>query len=208
MDWPIPIDLRSLRGFLGLTGYYRRFVENYRKIAWSLTQLLKKDSFKWGEGAQMGFEKLKKAMTSLPVLAVPSFTEPFVMETDASGKGIGAVLMQDGRLIACMSQVLFDRAQNKSIYERELMAIVLVVQKWWHYLLGQHFVLHTNQRSLKYLLDQRVMGEDQQKWVTKLLGYNFEIKYEVGNKNRAAESLSRKLQYFAISMLMLLIGLI
>lgn len=104
-------------------------------------------------------------MTSIPVLAVPDFEKTFIVETDASGKGIGAVLMQGGRPVAYMSQAISDRAQNKSVYERELMAVVLAIQKWRHYLLGRHFVVHTDQKSLRFLADQRV--EELQRWVSK-----------------------------------------
>jgi len=109
LDWPKSKDIKALRGFLGLTGYYRRFFKGYGSIAWPLTQLLKKDYFHWNEEADIVFQELKKAMVSVPVLAVPCFSKPFQPETDY------------------MSQKLSQTTQRKSIYERELMAIVLAI---------------------------------------------------------------------------------
>lgn len=192
VQWPVPKNLKSLRGFLGLTGYYRRFVQGYGKLAAPLTQLLKKDSFLWSEQAQQAFEYLKSAMTKLPVLATPNFSLPFEVETEASGTGLGAVLMQEGRPIAYFSQKLSEKHQQSSVYERELMALVLAIKKWHHYLSDKPFIVKTDQKALKFLLEQRILAPDQQKWVTKLMGYKFEIHYKPGKENRVADALSRR----------------
>lgn len=139
--WPIPKNLKALRGFLGLAGYYRRFVKNFGVIARPLTSLTKKECFRWNEEAEQAFEELKKALCSTPVLALPQFDKSFVVETDACGSGIGAVLMQDGHPLAYISRHLKGKQLNLSIYEKELLAVVFAVQKWRHYLLTNHFVI-------------------------------------------------------------------
>lgn len=148
--WPRPSSIKALRGFLGLTGYYRRFVKDYGKISQPLTRLLKRDAFVRDEPAEQAFQHLKHAMVSTPVLALPDYSKDFIIECDASGVGIGAVLMQDGHPIAFISKALAPKHLGLSAYEKELLALVYAVQKWGHYLLGRHFVIRTDHLSLKY----------------------------------------------------------
>lgn len=191
LDWPLPTTLKQLRGFLGLTGYYRRFIKDYGKVAKPLTQLLHKDSFTWNEEATTAFEKLKRFMTTPPVLALPDFNLPFVVETDASGEGLGAVLMQKGHPISFISKALSGKNLTLSAYEKELLAIVMAVQKWQPYLSVKPFVIRTDHQSLKYLLDSRVSTPFQQKWLSKLAGLDYTIEYKRGTENKAADALSR-----------------
>ena len=114
LEWPTPLNIKQLRGFLGLTGYYRRFIKGYAKLAAPLTDLLKKEAFKWTSEAETTFVQLQKVMTSAPVLALPNFQLPFILETNASDTGIGAVLHQNGHPIAFFSKKLAPRVQKKS----------------------------------------------------------------------------------------------
>ena len=191
MDWPIPRTLKQLRGFLGLTGYYRRFVQAYGTICRPLTNLLKKNSFQWSSEAEEAFNKLKLQMVTPPVLALPNFHQPFIIETDASGAGTGAVLMQAGHPIAYSNKALSEKNAQLSAYERELLAIIFAIKKWHHYLILQPFTIRTDQQSLRYLLDHKIATPFQQKWLSKLAGYDYVVEYKQGTTNKVADALSR-----------------
>lgn len=131
-------------------------------------------------------------MSSTPVLVLPDYTQEFIVETDASYGGIGAVLMQKGRPIAYFSKVLALKHMGKSIYEKEYMALLNAVDKWRHYLQFKHFVVRTDHYSLRYLLEQRVTSSIQQKGLTILIGLDYELQYKRGAENRIVDALSRQ----------------
>jgi hypothetical protein len=138
-DWPHPKTHKILCGFLGLASYYRKFVKNYGKIAAPLTPLLKDNSFNWTLATTQDFQTLKMAMCTTPVLAFPDFTKTFVLECDDSGKGIGTILMQEGQPLAFTSKQLSEINLGKSIYEKEILAILHAIDLCRPYLLGKRF---------------------------------------------------------------------
>lgn len=191
VEWPRPTTIKQLRGFLGLTGYYRKFVRHYAQVAYPLTDLLKKNQFQWSQVAQDAFDSLKTLMTETPVLALPNFSKVFVVETDASNKGVGAVLSQDGHPLAYFSKKLTSHLAVASAYVRELYAVTQSVLKWRHYLLGRHFIIKTDHKSLRELMFQVVQTPEQQYYVTKLMGFQFTVVYRAGKTNQVADALSR-----------------
>lgn len=157
-----------------------------------MTNLLKKGQFVWTDEASIAFEALKLAMTTAPVLQLPNFEKPFIVETDANCHGIGAVLMQGGHALAYLSKALGPKSVGLSIYEKEFLAILLAVQKWRSYFINGTFVIRTDQKSLKYLLEQKLSIPLQHKYLPKLMRFNYTIEYKKGLENKAADALSRK----------------
>ncbi|XP_042032392.1 uncharacterized protein LOC121779117 [Salvia splendens] len=209
-NWPRPKTIKHVRSFLGLTGYYRRFVYNYGVIAKPLIEVTKGAAFSWPEEAQEAFDKLKSAMISAPVLALPDFSKEFVVETDASGVGIGAVLMQEKHPIAFISKALTPKHQALSVYEKELLAILMAVKKWYYYLQCRRFIILTDHQSLKYLVEQKLTTPTQQAWMTKLMQFDYEIRYKKGCDNAVADALSRvpESMIFALTSLIIPLELI
>jgi hypothetical protein len=149
LNWPVPTNVKEVRGLLGLAGYYRKFVRHFGILSRPLAELLKKHVvFHWTSETQASFEALKVALTSTPVLALPNFSKTFEIETNASAIGVGVVLMQDGHPLAFLSKALGPRNRGLSTYEKECLAILLAVDHWRSYLQCGEFIIRTDQRSL------------------------------------------------------------
>lgn len=194
LSWPIPQTVKQLRSFLGLTGYCSRFVKNYEQLAKPLTELIKKESFTWKEATTVAFGKSKSTMVSAPVLVLPDFSKTFVVETDASGEGIGVVLvlMQEGHPLAYISKAFSFKNKCLSTYEKEMLAALLTIKYWEHYLLSRHFIIRTNHKSLQFLLDQKMSTSAQHAWLIKLQPFDYEIQCRQGSENRAVDALLRR----------------
>ena len=150
----------------------------------------------------MAFKQLKEALTSPPILCLPDFSQPFVIECDASGLGIGAILTQQNQPVAYFSEALKGSALALSTYEKEMLAIIKATKKWRPYLLGKPFTARTNHKSLKYLLEQQITTPAQTRWLPKLLGYDYKIEYKRGPENQGADSLSRVVEFQFLSLSM------
>jgi hypothetical protein len=192
-SWPTPTNCKELRGFLGLAGYYRKFVKHFAVIAKPLTNLLKKHTlFVWTVDHENSFQTLKKALASSPVLQLPNFSLPFAIETDASSSGIGAVLSQQGHPLGFIIKALGIKNKGLSTYEKEYLAILMVVDQWRSYLQHAEFLIYTDHHSLSHLSEQKLHTPWQQKVFTRLLGLQYKVVYKKGLENGAADALSRR----------------
>jgi len=151
-SWPRPSSATEIRSFLGLAGYYRRFVEGFSSIAAPMTRLTQKGaSFRWTEECEESFQKLKTALTTAPVLVLPTGSGSYTLYCDASRIGLGAMLIQDGRVIAYTSRQLKVHEKNYHVHALQLAAIVHALKILLHYLYGIPCVIYINHRSLQYL---------------------------------------------------------
>ncbi|UYV72285.1 K02A2.6-like, partial [Cordylochernes scorpioides] len=196
-QWPVPRDVHQLRSFLGLCSYYRRFVPGFSNIARPLHRLTESGRpFSWTIDCERAMDKLKQALSSPPMLAYPDPGEPFILDTDASNTGIGAVLSQtqDGveRVIAYFSKTLSKPERNYCVTRRELLAIVKSIEHFHHYLYGQKFLLRTDHAALRWLLNFKSPEGQLARWIQRLQEYDMEIQHRKGKSHGNADALSRR----------------
>ncbi|UYV64930.1 K02A2.6-like [Cordylochernes scorpioides] len=196
-QWPVPRDVHQLRSFLGLCSYYRRFVPGFSNIARPLHRLTESGRpFSWTVDCERAMDKLKQALSSPPMLAYPDQGEPFILDTDASNTGIGAVLSQtqDGveRVIAYFSKTLSKPERNYCVTRRELLAIVKSIEHFHHYLYGQKFLLRTDHAALRWLLNFKSPEGQLARWIQRLQEYDMEIQHRKGKSHGNADALSRR----------------
>ena len=192
-SWVRPKAVSEIRSFLGLAGYYRRFIQDFSKIAEPLTRLTRKEvSFVWDWRCEESFLELKTRLVSSPVLTLPSGSGGFSVFSDACGSGLGCVLMQHGRVVAYASRQLKDHEKNYPTHDLELAAVVFALKIWRHYLYGEQFEIFTDHKSLKYIFTQKDLNLRQRRWVEYLKDYDFSLSYHLGKANVVADALSRR----------------
>ena len=193
VNWKPPKNVSEVRSFLGLTGYYRKFVEGFSRIAAPLTKLTRKDvKYDWVDACQKSFEELKSRLTSTPVLAFPNGKDGFVIYSDASRQGLGCVLMQNDRVIAYASRQLKKHEENYPTHDLELAAVVFALKIWRHYLYGVSCRIFTDYKSLQYIFTQKELNLRQRRWLELIKDYDCTIEYHPGKATVVVDALSRR----------------
>jgi len=164
LKWESPKSIFEIKSFLGLAGYYRRFIEGFSKLALPLTKLTRKgQAFVWDTQCEHSFQTLKERLTTAPVLVLPNLREPFEVYCDASKMGLGRVLMQNGQMVAYASRQLKTHERNYPTHDLELAAVVFALKMWRHYLFGSKFEVFSDHKSLKYLFSQKELSMRQRR---------------------------------------------
>ena len=199
-EFPVPKNVKDLRSFLGLASYYRRFMQNFSRIAEPLYTLLRKGvEFEWNEERQKALDALKERLTTAPVLSYPDFTQPFILETDASYAGLGAVLTQEkmekghlrSRPIAYASRSLTPAERHYGVTELEALAVVWALRHYRVYCLGYKTIVYTDHSALKSLLSSPNPSGKLARWGMTIQEIEPEIRYRPGRLNERADALSR-----------------
>ena len=195
LNWAAPTNQTEVRSFLGLAGYYRRFIKDFSIIASPMIELLRKNvEFEWTEERQQCMDELKRRLTSAPILTLPDDDSEFVIYSDASLNGLGCVLMQNGKVIAYISRQLKPHERRYPTHDLELAAVVFALKMWRHYLYGSKCQIFTDHKSLKYVMTQKELNLRQRRWIELIKDYDCTIEYHPGKANVVAEALSRKPQ--------------
>ncbi|KAJ3707632.1 hypothetical protein LUZ61_011337 [Rhynchospora tenuis] len=201
-EWKPPKTVTEVRSFLGLAGYYRRFVPDFARIVRPLTKLLQKEvKYEWGEAQEQSFAELKNRLVTAPILAMPVSGQEYTVYTDASKLGLGCVLTQDGHVIAYGSRQLRSHEQNYPTHDLELAAVVFALKIWRHYLYGVKCKIYTDHQSLKYIFTQKELNMRQRRWLELIKDYDLDIQYYAGKANVVADALSRKSQINLVTFL-------
>jgi hypothetical protein len=192
VEWKRPSSVSEIRSFLGLAGYYRRFVPNFSSIAKPLTRLLEKGVlFVWSSDCLVSYETLKNKLVNAPILALSESGKRYTVYTNASRIGLGCVLMQEGRVIAYGSRQLRKHEGNYPTHDLELVAVVFALKSWRHYLYGESCDIFTDHKSLKYIFTQKELNLRQRRWLELIKDYDLSIHYHPGKANVVADALSR-----------------
>ncbi|GJY05655.1 reverse transcriptase domain-containing protein [Tanacetum coccineum] len=192
-NWEAPTSPTGVRSFLGLAGYYRRFIANFSRIAKPLTLLTQKNKkYVWGAEQEEAFQLLKSKLCDAPILSLPDGVEDFVVYYDASNQGLGCVLMQRNKVIAYASRQLKIHEKNYTTHDLELGAVVFALKIWRHYLYGTKIVIYMDHKSLQHIFDQKELNMRQRRWIELFSDYECEIRYHPGKVNVVADALSRK----------------
>jgi ribonuclease HI len=193
VDWKIPSTVSEVWSFLGLAGYYRRFIEWFSKIAKPMTSLLEKGKeFKWTGECQESFNQLRSKLMVAPVLIMPDLQKNFDIYCDASCQGLGCVLMQEGHVIAYASRQLRKHELKIPTHDLELAAVVHALKIWRHYIMGTKCRVYTDHKSLKYIFTQKDLNFMQHHWLELIKDYDLEIHYHPSKANLVADALSQK----------------